>query len=211
MTKSVKSGEVVRYISRTGEGTAVDAAVRPVTTASGRSAGLMTVNISSAPVPERRYVAEVCSVTYEKETVKLWFGQPKHNSNKLRTLLVIHMSPSSVRHFIDSIRAVKNPTYEELAQDNHFQKEPLSTLEDEPDQTVAFAANFILAGMSGREACLDFFHASAFAISAVVHTSKLALDAVVRVDLRSSLALGLFQELGRLVAEAFPPDLAFKV
>jgi hypothetical protein len=55
--------------------------------------------------------------------------------------------------------------------------------------------------MSNKEACLDFYQASPFAIGNVQKSHRLALDPVVRVDLRSSLFLSMIAGLRNLGME----------
>ena len=43
----------------------------------------------------------------------------------------------------------------------------LTSIEEEPEQTVTLFANIIGLAFAGREACLDFYHASPFSLHQV--------------------------------------------
>ena len=165
---------------------------------SGANATRMTANISQVPVPNKRYSADTCFVGFSHETVKLLFAQEKFNSEDLRTLIIVKMSTEAMVRFLESCDEA-SPSFEEFATQAGIKSEELGPFKAEPTETVALDANFALVAMSGREACIDFYHSSAFAIGASKRTNKLALDPVVRVDLRTSLFLGLLHEAAAIV------------
>jgi hypothetical protein len=174
--------------------------LRPITVrdVAGSNSGRVSANISNVPVPNRRYSADVAFIGFSHGTVKLLFAQEKFGSTELRTLLIVKMSVEAASRFLDSVAEAEKP-FDEFAQEVGVTPEQLGRFESEPKDTVAFDANFVLVGLSGHEACADFYHSSAFAIGASQASGKLAMDPVVRVDLRASLLLGVLKELELLL------------
>ncbi|KWR88746.1 hypothetical protein RM96_17685 [Cupriavidus sp. IDO] len=127
----------------------------------------------------------------------LLFGQERISGNELRSLLVVKMTPVGVQHFMDAIGAMPKPTVKELMAAVGAPSEALRSIDNEPDQTVAFAANLVASSFAGFEACFDFYQASAFSMAHVSATQKLAVDPVVRVEMRIGLADALLDELQR--------------
>jgi hypothetical protein len=189
---------------REGEGVALDVRVKHDVGVSGQSVALMEVDARNAPVPDRRYVADMYAVGTEGRSIRLMFGQRRLNSTELRTLLIIQMSPIAVRQFLETIEHVKNPTFQEILQTVGATPEPPGVVDREPDQTVALSANMLLTAMSGDEATIDFYKASPFSLHVAPQRGKLSLDPVVRVDLRSDVAVGAICELRRVVDRVAP-------
>lgn len=70
---------------------------------------------------------------------------------------------------------------------------------DEPTSTVALAVTVILAGFAGGEGCLDFYHASPFAVHRVTEgATQIGLEPVVRVTLPTAALFALLDELRRI-------------
>jgi hypothetical protein len=199
-------GQGLGSFQRVGEGALVDLTVQAVRDVEGAGLATYSANLGSAPVPHRRYSADRWSLVYSRETVKLLFGQERISTNELRTLLIIKMSPGAAKHFLSTVDAVVGVGFAGSAEMLGISAEEAVNIESEPTDTVAFDANFIVAASVGRESCMDFYHASAFSKGAVLQTHKLALDPIVRVDLRSSMVLGLIDSLRVLIAR-LPDEL----
>lgn len=204
MAKNQMAASGAFSINRPGEGTLVE--LRPIASkeVTGADSVKMTASLNAVPVPNKRYSADVCFVGYSHETFKLLFAQEKINSTELRTLLVVKMSVDAVSRFLETIAETDLP-FDEYAEKNGLKIEQLPQFKEEPKDTVAFDANFVLAAMSGKESCVDFYHSSAFAQGAIQASKKLALDPVVRVDLRASLLMALVREV-RKIRDTLPPD-----
>jgi len=178
---------------RQGEGFAIDVSVM----GSGGELGV-GIDLSKARVPDRRYAADVCALARVHGTVKMMFGQERVDGQGWRSLLVIEMSESSASQLVESMSEMKNPTLDEIAQAASLNAEELSAKASEPghpNQAIALSANLALVAVSANEACIDFYHASPFAMGVARVARKLAVDPVVRVDLRSTLLLGLLISL----------------
>lgn len=202
---SKQKQQVTRTLQRLGEGTPIDIVQHSSLSPDGGSVAVLGLNLAQAPVPDRRYVADVAAVNYADETVKILFGQRKMApEGMLRSLLVIHMSPRAARQVLRSINQMSNPTLDQILEKVGIKKENLELhIGTEPEQTVAFVSNIVAVAVAGREACLDFYHASSFAFASAVSSKKLPIDAVVRVDLRTALFSAVVTELQKLEAR-FP-------
>lgn len=175
-----------------------------VTGPGGIPAKAIAVDLSKAKVPDRRYAADVCSIVRSHGTIKIMFGQDRVDGSGWRTLLVVGMSEVSVSRFVASLLEMK-PSIDEVGLASKIVAESLSTNVSEPsqpNQVASLVANLGLVAIADTEACIDFYHASAFALGAVAGR-KMEVEAVVRVDLRAPLLLGLFAALRDL---AIPPS-----
>jgi hypothetical protein len=182
---------------RPGEGVNIDVSLLAVPGTDGKAKAIM-MDLSKAKVPDRRYAADVCAIRGIRGTVKIMFGQERVDGNGWRTLLVIEMSEMAVSRFLESCDEMKNPSYDEIVSHSRYKAEALSTNVSEPsqpNQAASLFANLGLVAISDNESCIDFYHASAFSLGAVPHTHKMAVDPVVRIDLRSTLLFGLITGL----------------
>ena len=197
MAKHVgKASPVSVQKSRPGEGYTIDVTATSVVAPNGYQAVTFSTDLSKAKVPDRRYAADVCAISRSQGFVKIMFGQERVDDDGWRTLLVIRMSDMAVERFLANTRTATNPTFDELAAAMNLAPQPLSKAHEpsQPNQAAALVANLGLVAAASGEACIDFYHASAFAV-AIVTSQKLSVDPVVRVDLSASLLLGLLNGL----------------
>lgn len=190
--------EAAVFKVRPGEGVSIDVSVLSVPGLGGQLGTAVTMDLSKAKVPDRRYAADVCAVRRIRGTVKIMFGQERVDGQGWRTLLVVEMSELAVNRFLESCDQMKNPTFEEMVKSSKYGLEVLSTNVSEPsqpNQAASLFANLGLVAISDNEACIDFYHASAFSMGAIQQSQKIAVDPVVRIDLRASLLFGLIAGL----------------
>lgn len=161
------------------------------------------LDITSAPVPQRRYAAELCSVQYVSNEVRFTFGQHGLGGGPLESALVIRMNPIAAKGFADSIAELANPSIDEIAAGLDLVEEPLGNIKERPNQVANMIANFVGVAVAGHETCLDFYHASAFAMRNAVNRHTMEVEPVVRVDLRTSLFISAAAKL-REIVDAFP-------
>jgi hypothetical protein len=177
--------------TRPNEGSPVQVILGQVAEINGLSVQTAAIKLGDAPVPERKYVADVCGVEYVTGTLKLLFGQRRIGSDELRTLLVIHMSNAGAARFLAATDQLTPQSLQEMAKTLGIGVQESTSIKTEPAQTVALAAGMVLIAAAGDETTMDFYQASAFALAAVAGTNKLVLDPVVRIDLRTALLRGL--------------------
>ena len=165
----------------------------------------LTVDLGSAPVPERRYVADVGTVILAHEGARLVFGQSKVSGSGLRSLIVVHMSAYGAHQFLRSTPDMLK-TAKKFMQQNQLTVGSLTEIGEEPNQTVALAANLIAASYSGTEACMDFYHASPFVVMQVKAGGEFAADPVVRVSLPMVLLYAICEKLETMKAQLLSPE-----
>lgn len=115
------------------------------------------------------------------------------------------MSSAGALSFLKSLEPIRSQLdpLRQLVGSNY----PLQEVVEEPPapQTVALAANMLIIAFSGREAVMDFYHASPFVLSQVQNNGKFAVDPVVRVILPSGLLLSLIAKMDEFKAK-FPSE-----
>ncbi|RFU48658.1 hypothetical protein D0B32_02130 [Paraburkholderia sp. DHOC27] len=120
----------------------------------------------------------------------------------LRALLIIKMNSDAVGLFVSTVRGMQGTTIKELLGRSKAKPETLDTFTSEPEQSVALMANMVGVSFTTMEGCFDFYQASASSMTLVPQRNKLAVDPVVRVEMRLALADALMDELHK-VNEAF--------
>lgn len=200
MSKSGRNRPAHVRTSRPGEGITLDIVMpRAGITAEGSAAISFGVNLGMAPVPDRRYVADICGVIVKKNVVKLLFGQEAVVGNKLRTLLVVQMDMDAAYTFMKNLDEMHPQGLSDYVEARALAADPMHDLKEEPSQTVALSANMSIAAVAGLTSCLDFYSASPFSMMAVPSTQRLSAEPVVRVDMPVSSLFGLYRELKKVV------------
>lgn len=184
---------------RAGEGVCVDFNAVPVTSVGGSNTQTFTADLGGLPVPDRRYSADQAFIDYRDETFFVMFGQDRLDRRGLRNLLAVKMTPAAVDQFLQTLThpakgALSDKSLEDVAASGGIEHSSLGSFNEEPGDAVTLNANIVLAALSGREACMDFYYASPFSKAAMFKSHQLAVDPIVRVDLRTSLLLGLIDE-----------------
>lgn len=156
------------------------------------------LDMSSAPVPQRRYAAELCALSFDGFEAKFVFAQRCLVGDGLDSALVIRMNPVAVAQFSESILEMGSPSLAEIAVLAKLRSEDLSAINSNPNQTASMVANICAVAISGHEVCLDFYHASAFAMSRSIGRSDVELEPVVRVDLRTSMFVSLTNGIAKI-------------
>jgi hypothetical protein len=182
--------------TRPGEGAVIDIVLDQFVAPDGTQVANIGLNLGAAPVPDRKYVADACAVTSALGTVKLMFGQERVGGKSWRSLVLVQMTVESASRFLGTLQqpggalGVANPIA------SKYGPESLTTDVVEPDgQAITLGANLAVVGISENEACLDFYQASPFSLGFAIQSKKLALDPVVRIDLRASLFFALVEGL----------------
>ncbi len=196
-----KARASMRSVVRPGDvAIPVDATIVPLP--SGKSAIKLNIDLARTPIPERRYAADVAGLVYDGHQVKLLFGQRKLTEDALRSLIVVPMSTDAVHRFLTTCTAFI-PDTEQFVHDYKVDTVPLLELKEEPEQTIALAANLIVLARAGREATMDFYHLSAASLHMIrqnAGATEIGVDPVVRVELSVAVLLSLLTKLESLSA-----------
>lgn len=210
MNKQHKVPVAARQTQRPGEGVSIDVVHQTLPQPDGTTLMAAGINLSSAPVPDKRYVADWVSVLYRRENLKLVFAQEtfsftSQTSPSLRSMLVVNMGPDAARNFLRSLQQMRSPNLDELVISCAIKPEPLLEVEQEPEQTIAFAANMVAVAIMGRDTCLDFYQASPFDMVNIATAKRVPIDPVVRIDLRTSLLVSIRNAMQKLEGD-FPSE-----
>ncbi len=189
---SARKNQLVQKLTRPNEGVAIDIIRQPMM--QGAKSQQILMDLSSAQVPDRRYPADVASVVVSDDMVRLLFGQQKLTGAGLLSVLVIHTSFWGARQFLNSMVDVAKTARAHLEQ-HDIPMAQLFQVKEEPNQTVPLAANIIAAAYAGREACLDFYHASSFSMRGLGLGGGLFAEPVVRITLTTPLLLAIHDAL----------------
>lgn len=189
-----KKHQLVQRHTRPGEGVVI-ASRGDVEPGEGGSQTI-ALDLTTAQVPERRYAAEVGALVMSDNMVRLLFGQTKAIGDGLNSLLVIHIPYRAARTFLSSMSSVSK-TARDFMDRHRIGNSRLLELKDqkEPGQTATVEANIIAAAFSGREACMDFYHASSFVAHAFGNTGKYFAEPTVRVTLALPLLMAIYDWL----------------
>ena len=195
-----KNIEAVKYSARPGEG--VPMAITRIVGAPGK-AGQLLINMADAEVPGRKYTCDSANLIVNDVELQLLFGQTKIGGG-FRSLLVIHFAFEAVERFISTLK--KYDEWLIALKAMGVDMAQLVEFKEEPGQTVALTANNVMLGYAGREACFDFYFASAFAVYQMNTSTHLHMEPVVRVTLPTAVCIGLINKL-REAAKALPKSL----
>ncbi len=207
MAKQARNDPLIRYAARPERGVSIPVVPRRVILPDGKTATAGAIDLASAEVPERSYLAQACGAKYERYTVTIMLAQPKLDGG-FRNLVLIAMTPSSVAQFLLSVDEMSNPSLKEIAEQIKIEPEPISQFPTtEPEQTATLPANMIAVAISGHDTCMDFYNANAFSQIKVRTSNQINLEPMVRVTLTTALFMALITVL-RQLAESFPPDAA---
>lgn len=186
-----------QFALRKGDGVAIDVIPHQSVETAGITQITYGLNLNEAPVPTRRYVADVADAVSKHGGIHLVFGQEKVGSEDLRSLLVIHVSASSIRSILQSFAQMR-PTFQKISDTVGRETEALCPVTEGSAQAVAFSATGCACAAAGEDACLDFYSVSPFSVRSLQVVKKVAVDPVVRVDLRVSLLAALIDKLTTL-------------
>jgi hypothetical protein len=184
----------VQPVLRKGEGTRITT-VRDVTVNSdGTRVQSVTLDLSSAVVPDRRYSADVGWVEISEDMVRIFFGQRKVGSEGLESVIVVRVSFQGICHFLAAMDPLA-AQLSEIRQRLFGSTSPAPDTPATPNHTVVLDANIIGAGFSGRSGCLDFYYASPYVMESMQHGGDCYADGVVRVTLSTQLLVKVLDVL----------------
>ncbi|MCA3051232.1 MAG: hypothetical protein ING60_16105 [Rhodocyclaceae bacterium] len=164
------------------------------------------LDFSEAPVPARRYAAEVASLEFEGFDWRFIFGQKSLDGEGLESALVLRMNPTAGLQFVNVLSDMNGPSLDVVVTAIGITPEKLATFKTRPHQMANVVANFAAVAVSGYETCIDFYQASAFAMQKLAKNSKaLEVEPVVRIDIRTSLFAALADKMKQIAAE-MPSD-----
>ena len=164
------------------------------------------LDMSSAPVPQRRYMADVCAIRLANDDFKFIFGQERLDGDGLDSALVVRFNAYAALTLLASIEEMDRPSLAVIANTCRISPQPLIEITKQPSQTAILIANLAAIAVSGFDTCIDFYYASPFAIRKSHRSEQLEVESVVRVDMRTASFIAFCAELRRLCG-TLPPEI----
>lgn len=165
------------------------------------------LDANRCPSPERKYFADVAAVEPTDDGwVRLMFAQRKLN-RALRSLVILSMTPESVRQLMKSCDDFL-PKIHEFLEKHQMPPVALGGIAEEPEQTVLMTANIVILGRAGREAMMDCYHASPLLAKRALENHPNAddeLEPVVRIMLSPAMLASVLDKLAGLI-QTLPPE-----
>jgi hypothetical protein len=189
MSKQQKKLKRMSALIRVGDGVAIEIVRKAAPRPDGTTALEIGLDLSDAPVPDRRYLADVASVKLVEDSLHLLFGQRTIGGKSLRSLVILVLTVEGVKNFLKTCTEF-GPKLHTYLDRISAAKAQLSQIEEEPEQTVAMPVSIIAASHVERDACIDFYHASPSAIRSVLQhgdANVIGIDPVVRIQLSTRL------------------------
>lgn len=204
MPRPPRSNDVVRA-PRPGEGSAIPISKRIVPQVDGTTNLEISIDLTQAPIPERRYHADTASVVVRDESVLITFGQVRLTGPTLRSLVIVSMMSDGARQFLVNCKTFL-PTIDAFIDHNAIPRKSLQAVVEEPPHTVSVVANLVGAAQASKEASLDFYHLSPWSAQDLRQRSTMPVDPIVRIDLSTSLLSavlhGMIEADSRFLQEA---------
>lgn len=182
----------VQAFNRVGEGAPLEVVGREFLPGPHGQTVSLQFNLAKAPVPDRQYVATLASVVKVGEFVHLLFGQKKTIGSGLRSLVDVQITPESIRRFNASTEG-----FQEARGRSGIDAGSLSTLDEEPPQTVGLSANIFAVSFNGIESTIDLYKISPFVMGNLAQGGNLLADPVVRVSLPTQVTFAVLDEFAR--------------
>lgn len=165
----------------------------------------ITLDFTGAPVPHRRFSADAAWIAVGSDMVRVLFGQFRAAGPELEHVVVLRLPFLGVRTFVESMKGVSESAHGYLARVDSTPS-PSVDRKNIPDQTFTLDANIIVAGFSGREACLDLYHSSPQVRVALKRGgSEFRAEPIARVTLTTQLMMELHDGLASGLA-SFPVE-----
>ena len=158
----------------------------------GESKGL---DLSSAPIPTRRYAAELCNIRYVNGEAKLIFAQSDLLGESIDSAVQIRMNPISVLQFSQSLQMIQNPSVEQILDALNVDAQELSVIGSSPSQIANMFSNIVSCAIAGYDTCLDFYNATPFSMKKSEGKDELEIEPVVRIEMRTTMFVALMREL----------------
>ncbi len=161
------------------------------------AADTYSVDFRNAPEPERVYYAREAWIDYEQGMVSMYFCQRRRDDeSKLRSLVCVTLAPDNALRFLKSVEEIESPSLQEIIRNTGINAETPKPIGDEAEQTVELSATVIRVAVSSYDSVLDFYKIPPISV-ADAKTVGAAIKTVpqVRIDLRTSLLMGLIGEL----------------
>lgn len=166
----------------------------------------MSLNLQELEPPQRVYSAELCSVICRNDEVYFVFAQRSLLGTSLESAISLRMHGFYALQFLKSIEAL-NPSVNVIAERTNTTSDSVEAITQNPQHLAKMSANIVRSAVSGYDACCDFYQLNASNVAkALGRNEKMNLLPIARVEMRTALFLGMYEELVRL-RPTFPDNL----
>lgn len=190
-------GMAQRVSPRVGEGQQVQ--LHQIARSNDGKSVTFGADLSKAPVPARRYAADICDVLAHRNDIVFVFGQESVISGVVDSVLQLRMNPTCARDFLLSLASSSNTVFDDVVAALKVNSEPLTTVTTKPSKEAKAQVTYASVAIAGFDTCIDFYSASAFGIGHLKRTGDLFVEPVARVDLHTALFLSMISKMRELV------------
>jgi hypothetical protein len=160
----------------------------------------LSLDISELPAPPRSYSADAASASFNgSDAVHLLFWQLTV-AKKPRSMVAVKMYAGAARRFYESSEAMR-PSLEDFMRRNKVAVARVEVGPEEPAQSVSLVASLAQVSFAGFEAEVSFFHLSPYAVHNATRRNynQVAVEAVVQVDLSTTMLVSILDQLRELL------------
>jgi hypothetical protein len=158
----------------------------------GQTSLVVNMDISDAPAPSAKFVADRFCIARDQEDWRIVFAQSTIDGSGVRAIVDLHMPQVDYRAMADNFMVI--PSSERAAKPFALQKEPA--------ETVAVYANIGRAGHGPHGGFADFFAIAPPPFGAAQADPKeVVIEPVVRIVMPEAMLFGLVDEMRRLRQE----------
>lgn len=200
MSKNKHLPQIKGHI-RPGEGFALRMQQR-ISDAAGIS---VAVDLSSAPVPDKKYVADVGTILERDHAALMVFGQNPLIGGGRPSLVSIKLGDWAIRQYVKSFDEIL-PSITGYAQRVNLRPADLITLNDSNVQFVSLIGNVIAVSFAGRDANMDFYYISPSVIHYLKSGGQFVVDPIVRIYLPTDLLWAVSEGLKAIAVKLGPQD-----
>jgi hypothetical protein len=154
VAKSQKT-HLIQSVMRPGEGVVMGhvAHVEP-------GSNVVSLDLSGAPVPDRRFGADAARVAVGTDVVRILFGQFRGAGPHFEHVVVVKVPYTAASNFLRSLQGEVSEVANGFL--TRYKVAPAPRFDDKelPSQTFTLDANILIVGVTGREACIDLYHVS---------------------------------------------------
>lgn len=176
-----------------GEGARVPTTIEHISNEGGLVTARAKIDLSNAPAPSRKFVADCFEVRVEFTEARMLFGQRQVDGVTVRAILDVRYPPEAVSGVLELLRGLRaaNGAPAENVFETHFTSEP--------EQAIAVQANFMRMNAGGSATTIDLYHASGIALSRFAGEGFLHAEPVVRISMPNRM----IGEFSAKAAQAF--------
>lgn len=166
----------------------------------------LSLNLQELEPPQRVYSAELCSVICRSDEVYFVFAQRCLLGSGLESAISLRMHGFYALQFLKSIESL-DPKINEISEQTNTTSHSVEEITQNPLHLAKMSANIVRSAVSGYDACCDFYQLNASNVAkALGKSEKMNLLPIARVEMRTALFLGMYEELVRLKS-TFPDNL----